>query len=391
MLDGGTDAHRPGDSGPVDGGPADAAWIRVEGLPPECDVRLAANPEDIVPPLEAGPCDGVSVGCRRVRFRPSPTGVVQVGVVAGRWDEAASTGWFFWAWSAASAPRLAMVSDHLGNTRVVLQLDASGCRSSGYGVGDGRVALALDDPTLVIAGRIDRPGEMAVVGSLPLSEIPALVYIQTVAVSERAIGLNNTGSAIAWRLGWDGAYRRLFTVMSGSVEPISDIHEDSIFATEISGVRNRVWVSDEAGDRLLVDPVDAEAGMLRTDGRTLAWQQGYERVDITGYSRLELWASPYATDALELLPRRIAVLEHDSLTNFDMYGNHAVAASTRTRAVVYPLDGGPPRVIAAPAGHEWGDIVFAGPEEVAMLLRQAAPALPVEVRFYRYDSLPLAE
>lgn len=132
--------------------------------------------------------------------------------------------------------------------------------------------------------------------------------------------------------------------------------------------------------------------MAMTDGRDLVWQQGYDRVDLTGYSRLELWTAPYTTDASTLVPRRVAVLDQGFLqSSADLFGGYAVVPSTRTRVVVYPLDGTPPRAVDAPAGFEWGDVVFSGPEEVALLLVQPAPRMPIEVRFYRYDSLPLAE
>lgn len=395
-VDGGI--HPPSDSGlrdaggtdaGHDAGPMEVGWTRVEELAPECDIRFALDPAAVVPALEETPCEGVATGCRSLRFRRSPEGIDRVRVLQGRWDSTTNAGYFGWWWVDYGARRHVILANDRGQSVLVWdQVPASDCRTSAVEAGDGRVAIGFSSPSSVIAGPVDRPSELRLVTSFPRSEIPDSVHVQGVPLSEEIIGVNNTGNGQAWRLEWDGSYRSAFTGIGPSSKSITDVHGDALFADEHSFVQSRVWVSDSTGDRVLIQPTGAHAVELVTDGRNLVWEQGYDQLAITTFTRLELWTAPYTTDPAALMPRRLAVLEHNGVTDAHFSGDHVVIASARARVLAYPLDGGSRRAITAPDGFEWGDILFAGPEEVAIVLMQG---MAVEVRFYRYDSLPLAD
>jgi hypothetical protein len=69
----------------------------------------------------------------------------------------------------------------------------------------------------------------------------------------------------------------------------------------------RVWTATlEEPATVLIDATPGEVRYFRTDGRTMAWLQGYDYDwDALRFARLELWTSPHATRAEELMPRRV--------------------------------------------------------------------------------------
>jgi hypothetical protein len=398
-TDAGRDAASPDGGESHDDANVSPGWRAVEGFDSRCAVEVAEIPSSAVPSLAEAPCSDAA-GCRELSFPPHDDVTVSVRieyVVGGaRWDPTTDRGHFWWylidntisRWSYA-------LSDSDGITHQAISMNTGNlCYVSAQGAGSGHFGLELHvitDPggASIGGGTIEDSLSFRHFATISEADMPGQ-HVQYMPVDGDTMAPNTTGGAQMWRVGADRAATRL--AWGGDAEHyISDIHEGTIFTTEI-GVRNHVAISVGGGaiEPFIVPKDGSDSFGLRTDGANLVWRQGYDRIDVTQYGRVEIWTAPYTTDVTALAPRRVADAGLAGVhAGHDFYGNAIVDPDPSFEYVVRFLDGRPARRIRNPPERSLG-ILFAGPEEVALLMYRVVPRVET-VRFYRYDALSLAE
>lgn len=135
-------------------------------------------------------------------------------------------------------------------------------------------------------------------------------------------------------------------------------------------------------------------GGIRTDGTDLVWAQMYDYQRPYVYGRVELWASPFATQASELAPRYVTDLPYYFVVTNLYFGARRAALVQSTQLVtIYSInDGRVVGVLLPPSDTEWrGDFIqYMAADELAispLLMRSLYPTSST-IRFVRYDSLP---
>lgn len=379
---------------------ADPGWVAVDGFDPRCNVQLARVPQAASASLVARACADAP-GCRELLL---PAGYIRIDGVANatRWDTTANTGWFWWfnAPAASVGRRPYVLSDAAGTTTAVVAVDDThDCYPFQLGAGDGRFALDIhpvDDPggASVGTGLIAEPLSFTHIATISATDMPNQ-GTQYMPVGADAIVLNTIAGAQLWHVTPTGATTRL--EWGGAAEHyVDDIQGDAVFTSEL-GATTYVSVSIAGGavTPLIVPADGSDAFELATDGTNMVWQQGYGRLDAISYDHVEIWTAPYTTERASVVPRRLAASGRANLHDqFDAYGVAVVdLVSTGTPPTdehyqVVFLDGSPTRTLAMPPGRLMAPL-FAGPEEVAMLVYSMGAAVEA-VRFYRYDEIPLA-
>ncbi|MEZ4336886.1 MAG: hypothetical protein R3B82_09685 [Sandaracinaceae bacterium] len=175
---------------------------------------------------------------------------------------------------------------------------------------------------------------------------------------------------------------------------VAAVHDDTLFYDVYGGHHHvRASTAGERG-RVLIDPSDAEAIRVMTDGTDMAWIQAYGRVSSYEFDRLELWASPYAERAEDLVPRHVADLPFtDPYPEASIGSGYVTIAETDTslRAVlgVYRLSDGARAEIAAPGvSIHWHAAAYVTPEIVAVATGVGGtPPRDSSLRMHRIDSL----
>ncbi len=371
-----------------DAGP-EGGWSRIPDLPDGCVVEYTRDPT-MLEPFRREPCPG-RPGCERLiptwevgGFNPVPGAVAPPSFVftrgrgllevwAAQEDGSARVGAraeilpCFPRWLALSDERFGLVVQMGDEIEVTLDWIVSGALAGGPVTNHGRV---LD---LTRVGRILADGSRMVVeaaGRRRLIEIP-----------------------------WTGDPRILAEAGSRERLELGALAGDTVFYEVSSDDQYHLGAAtDTETGAVLVDPLDADATTPLTDGRDLAWIQAYGRVTSVEYTRLELWASPYATRAADVIPRRIAALaSNDPHPSATIGGGHValveVEPSDGTRRLrVFRLSDGARAEVARDPDPEVsgpGEAAYVTAEHVAY--RQDSGRSPSWLERVRLDSLDFAQ
>jgi len=122
----------------------------------------------------------------------------------------------------------------------------------------------------------------------------------------------------------------------------------------------------------LITPADAQAIRVLTDGTDIAWIQAYGAISDFEFERLELWSSPFATRAEDLVPRRVANLSFTNPYPDAGIGSGHVAIEEwdpvegRTDLMVYRLADGARAKIPAFRGNGFSAVAYISPELLAV-------------------------
>ena len=388
-------ASTPDADVPVDAGAP--GWTAIEGLPEECVIEIADNPDGAWPPMDFEPCPGDSEECRQLVVDWDGEPPLRVRSAVGYHD--GERGVLLASRITRDDFRLNGVLADDGRAIAVVRSPAetTQCNASAFDIREGKFAFVVfraEDPwpVPIVAGNISNAAESArVLVSLTqehtFTSFPSEIFVGNGGVVPQINPVQDL-----WFIDWDGALTRVagFTPENRLASALM-MHGDAVFYSSIGNVDDdaRVAVGHSLGQSLVPAGDHDGTGGMATDGRTLVWYQGWTQRDILKYERLELWAAPYTTSAAELRPRRVA--EADGLfmhTNLRVGFGYAVAlAGDGERAVVYDLESGAKAELLSPPGTGWVT-TFVGPEEVALAIEVDGVPYPARtVRYYRLDSL----
>ena len=398
--DGGADSSRPDtgdashDTGDTlhtgrDTGPARDAgqptWIPLPGLSPRCG-EMAVDPSAVHPPLQFEPCPG-RTGCRQLvlDWEPNRDGARFIvnddtgyhdgarGIfVFKRPDPALATSASLKAWWT-------LVATDAGEVLAVFRhtdITSGGCFFGRVVVGEGHFAVevALGDlSSRLFGGELSAPA--ATLRHVALFDPAALGtgWISFLRVGAEHMALNTTAYH-GFRVGWDGNIQR---IERGGIpvdaSPPSVVGRAIIF--DSWEARNGILVSDAGGPPLDLVPPPAPGAEpsvhSRTDGRTLAWFTGFNRVGGSAlfFERVELWASPFAPRAADLRPVRLSAMRNSGVHSSVLGGYGHAAAMDDDAAVIhfFRVADGHQTELRAPAGLKWsGWVSYIGPREVLL-------------------------
>ncbi len=286
---------------PRDGGPSDPDWVMLEGQPDGVELFVARHPERVVsvewencgagclravPSVRGAWLAGYVDGGRRVAWVQLPV-ELQVAALIDIDTGRALAAWRLWD---VEAPTGQLGAPAYGGGRVAISgygfRSAEETQLSAWTAPVGEVVT-----TLAPAFRVDVSSSLSIVGNL-------------VSATHRAWLFSPTS---AMQLADDAGGRRLFPGAGVDALLVSgQLVGDRVFY-ELWADRARVWTgSIEEGPRLLLDADPADIRSFRTDGRTMAWLQGYDYDESArAFARIELWAAPYAERAEDVAARRV--------------------------------------------------------------------------------------
>jgi hypothetical protein len=286
---------------PPDGGPNDPEWLLLEGQPEGVELYVARHPERVLR-VEWEDC---GVGCRRAvcaQFcafmngyvtggeRYARVQIVEPETIATIVDLATGLPVAAWRIHDWSAPRGQLGFVTVGDHRVAISAWATTM------AGAARLSTWVSDLTRIASERtpnyqLDTTTSLTIVRNFVSSTHQAWLY----SPSSTLVLRDEAGVLVSYpRRPRDGTLQAPHLV------------GDRIFF-ELWADHIRVWTATlEEPATVLIDATPGEVRYFRTDGRTMAWLQGYDYDwDALRFARLELWTSPHATRAEELMPRRV--------------------------------------------------------------------------------------
>lgn len=344
---------------------------------------MAREPSAVLPPLRFEPCPDRSA-CRQLvlDWEENSEGARLVMEFTGTGYHDGERGYFVfrrpdpivsrdpWTWWTVTATDAGAIVSVI---RHVFPEDGRGCYLGIVVVGEGRYLIEVkpgDDFTSILLG-----GELAA----PADTLQRIVhldpslygggFINYLSVGREHIAAETTQHR-PLRLGWDGAVQLIDGGMSADSP---DVVGASILFDSF-GTTDQILVSD-AGARFLelVPPPGPGAEPVthhRTDGATLAWAVGFNRMsadDPFVFDRVELWAAPFASTATELRPARVGALRNTRAPGYIMGGRGHAAVIDDDPAVIrfFRIADGHETPLRAPPGLQWTSFVsFIGPREV---------------------------
>lgn len=245
-----------------------------------------------------------------------------------------------------------------------------------------------------IRARFDDPIEDWATPSDPRPRI--LDHVVLTYTSDTTTVYQGGTSARFYRYGPTGAIDELG---AGREVASTAVSGDQVFVSvaEGSGWRIDTVAPRETTHRALVAPRDGDAWLEATDGVDLLWEQTYGDVALPGYERVEMWTSPYTTDAAALRPRllfahAIPAISKHGVGFGRLWATDLVTYDGPLRVLVQTLDGADRRAWTVPSDRAFYSNAMLGPDEVGLWIHYPETSRGVEaLRFYRYEALPLLE
>lgn len=299
-----------------DAGPP-GAWTLVPGLPDGCVVEYTTDASELEG-FRREPCTDRE-GCEWL-VPEWEWGIVELRVEGGVADsdppafffrrEGPLGAWEEWLVLEDGTPRIGF----RGASR-----RPEACYTAYFDADAMRYGLTINQPdteadvlhSWVLGGQwrdavtVENLGRLTDVGP-PGSDLVAI------RVSRGRLAVESAPSHAIVDVPWAGDAQVVGDWMDGGQTYVAAVHDDTVFYDVYGGHHHvRASTAGERG-RVLIDPSDAEAIRVMTDGTDMAWIQAYGRVSSYEFDRLELWASPYAERAEDLVPRHVADL---SFTN----------------------------------------------------------------------------
>ncbi|RLB56206.1 MAG: hypothetical protein DRJ42_03960 [Deltaproteobacteria bacterium] len=399
-----SDAADTGNDGPLDsaldGDSGTGSWNTIAGFPDGCNEWT--EDEALIGRFDETPCTGMATGC--TKLVPSwPDGENLYLAASRNGIHDGSRGLFSVRHYLDDDQVVTAIFSENGVPRggvrgkFPTEFDGS-CFMTGIAPGRrGDVVFGVleDNDQYLGAVSTETGGEPRLIRVLREEE-SYLNAIGTFRPTEMGIVLDLFPAGFIYQLAWaDGA---LTSLGSPPADPgqdiISDFYASAVFFTFWDFWQQvRVAVPGDA-NRILIAPTDAAAAILRTDGTSLYWLQGYGPTSVYDFERIEIWTAPYTTSRDDLAPRRIAVTPLTKLSD-DFYAGHGYAgvALTASRLRLYRLTDGAETTIDTPVGTtlQRGGVLWLGPEEIAIASgpRAALDGLPytTHIRRIRYDAL----
>jgi hypothetical protein len=378
------------EDGAVDGGDGDAGatgWTVLPEAAPECPIALADDPRAVyVPDWQPCPAE-MPAGCERLVMPvgavsgiaitsdgeprvflvlPPPAGydrmMAGVGRTAALWALASPGGRLHCAtrWEGWGAGRTVMLTSH--------DVDADRYEERAYPLGDdGSVAAPLWTVRRVKGTSMTsvHVGEATVAGNIDPG-LPLEV----------------------WESG------RVHRVQVRGEDPSTAflVGRDVLFESWGAGDRVRVFHAtvDEGPTLLYATPDGSDLKGFATDGRDMAWTQSYGP-DAWGlvFERTELWASPYATRAEDVRPRRVAVLERQPVYAAVGDGWYVLPARDgRSMDLVRLSDGHRKRLGPPPDGFAYDRLPAVGGGHLLLPARRERPRFEATVYRVPLDAIP---
>lgn len=417
LLDAGRDAA--GDDAGV------RQWRRVEGLPDDCVVELAVDPNAALGRLQFRGCPGDPPGCRQVvvPWRPHPE-LSHFSVHGGPYTGPGRTVFTYGRASVTSVEEsierfyyvaATLEGDHLVAARspaVDFSRDAW-CSIAG-------LLADRDEATFVV---LRNPGGMSdrqyFLGRVPYASPASVTPLwrgpdlptTTIFGGSRHIGGGIVAHAYGppvqvYRIDREGDVDIVAPARGG--EPYSeldDVVEGAILVPRLddggAGGTGVWWITIVRETDTSVQPFigglgdGSHAGAV-SDGVDLVWSRGFgPTLDPFNWSRYELWTSPWSPDPARLAPRKLADIELTSIgaTGGVGYGRTWAFESLDSGGgvVVYDLRGGEHRRFPDDDPTFMTMAPILGPEEIAFPIeRRDGPRGYTEtLRIVRYDTLPL--
>lgn len=387
--DGGTDVGPPDAPSPGDGAAADvrsdgdageAQWIALTGAPPTCDVEIAADARAAAPVLEFETCPD-RAGCRQLVLAwPADSAGRRFAIdeTSGYADDA--RGYFAFGRpdpaNAAAGFRWLVVADDAGALRAIIRhrgADDPECALGHVAIGEGRVAVELlmgDLSSWILGGDLDDLGGTLRAVAHVDATVMGAAYVTSVRVGTDVIAVQ-TSSYELFRIRWDGEVRRVDRGGRGV-----DANHPSVVGSAVVfdnvDVGNHVLIADAGSEPVDLVP-SPEAGAEpsvhnRTDGRSLAWLTGINRVggSPTEFERAELWASPFASDAASMRPIRLAMMSSGGIHGYVYggFGHAAVIDGDFTVIRLFRIADKREATLRAPPGLIWsGFVAYVGSRE----------------------------
>ncbi len=316
-LDGSHDAGR--DAGPqdaghdaavVDAGPP-GAWSLVPGLPAGCVVEYTTVASELEP-FTRDSCPD-RTGCERL----VPTwewGLVELRVDGGVGGDRPM---FFFTRDGPLGDWQKWLVDADGDAILGVRGELDRCfpaylhaSSDGYGL----VAIEPDGDyahSWVLGGTWTPEMSLENLGRLS-DLVPRGSDFHAVRAGARRIAVESTPWHAVVDVPWSGDARIVGDGADGGETYVAAVIGDTVFYDVYGGHHHVRAATDGERGRVLIDPPGSEAIRILTDGTDMAWIQAYGRIDSFEFGRLELWTSPHAERAEDLVPRRVADL---SFTN----------------------------------------------------------------------------
>lgn len=406
--DGGPDASADAgrDAGPRDSG-RDAApdageaspWVQVPGLPDGCMTEYTTD-GSLMGDLRREACSGIA-GCEQLV--PSwSTGLLDFRVDGGYED--ASAAYFFFIRLAPPSYQETWLVDTSGTPQLGLRSyrNLGVCRLGVFHANLGRFAFATSEPygdglvhEWVFAGTWDSSGvDIRNLGRLSDGLPVTTSFFQGVQVAPNRIALESAPWHSILDVTWDGVATIVGDPSDGGETYLSSIVGDTVLYNVYGYDHVRAATAGAHGE-VLIAPSGVAANAAVTDGIDLAWIQGYDGATPGVLERLELWASPFAVRAEDLVPRKVADVPGTSIPARSVIGHGYVAipelAPSGSGSVtgVYRLADGARTTLTPPDGQRFRiPAVYVGAEDIAV-----APGLvgsPPDneaIMFIRLDSL----
>jgi len=388
-----------------DGGRAD--WIRLPGVPERCDSWLARDASELVEPLRFEACPD-RAGCRQLvtDWYPDPELAIRInGIATASGFHDGRRGHFFFARPGTDGRPWWVVADDTGAILALLRSHADEprwCGIGGLAIGEGHLGIQVKgstDPEHPVAWSLGADlAEPAGTVRLLAYHGPDLTpgeFAQFLRVGRGGLFYEVTGELL-FHVGWDGSLTRIEDESGQPVHgyPGSIVDHDMVFGST-DCCKNRIVASTRGEPpRVLVDPPDpvSEASEIgQTDGRTIAWLQGEQRIggSPSMFERVDLYAASYAREASGIEPRLLATMEnpgiHYALTAG--FGHVAVVDDDATVIRFFRVSDGHETELHAPSGLVWtGFVVYIGPREV-LVAAGPDPGITTHVQLIDYTEL----
>ncbi len=397
--DGGHDAGRDAglqdagrDAAGDDAGPP-SAWRLLPGLPDGCVVEYTTEPTELEP-FERGPC-GDRAGCERIA--PSwEWGRVEMRVDGGVMN--ADPPAFFFSRDGPLGHWEKWLVTEDGTARVGVRGDLDHCYPAPFGASTVAFGFSIREPEADFnhAWVFGGPLSFATVANYGrLSDlVSGSSVFDDVRVGSARLAVESAPLHTIVDVPFEGDARMIADGTDGGQTYVAAVVNETVFYN-VYGARHHIRAAT-AGERgrVLVDPPDAEAIRVMADGTDLAWIQAYGRIEHYEFERLELWASPYAERAEDLVPRRVATLASTASNPPVTLGAGHVAiveydAGTRQEVVrvVRLADGARADITSAFVGFRIG-AAYITPERIAIpVTLGGSPPTDVAIWLIDLDSL----